>query len=146
MTERILNENEAALKELMRDQMYAGLDGNGKSLTPKYSQDPYFKKPGAGERYARWKDTLWQRDHNSIFPAKDIDTPNLIVNGNLIYKVLDFSAASQKMIVTAHSSIIPKIEAKYGSVFKYSPIALGYIAQRIVFNDLKAEINAEFAR
>lgn len=140
--EEIIEAHAADIKELLRDQMYAGLDGEGNKLTPGYSQDPYFKKPGAGDRYAKWKDTLILRNHNSIFPAKGFDTPNLIITGTLIYDRIFVQVGNGKLILDATSSIIAKIKLKYGDIFKLSPLALMFFTTEILRPKLTARITS----
>lgn len=130
--------------------MYAGLDGNGDSLTPKYSQDPYFKKAGAGLRYAKWKDSdspiLVKRADSIIFPRRDTDTPNLIVTGALIYDRITAKVGSGSLIITANSPIIGKIKAKYGDIFQLSPLAWNHMINRFIIPYLEAKIDETFAK
>jgi hypothetical protein len=134
----------------MRDQMYAGLDGEGNNLTPGYSQDPYFKKPGAGLRYAKWKASssprLVTRGDSSIFKKRDIDTPNLIVTGTMIYDRLVVDVSDNSLIIDAVSPIIGDIKKKYGDIFKLSPIAMGYMVNKFVYPYLKAKFDETFAK
>lgn len=126
--------------------MYAGLDGKGKLLKPGYSQDPYFKKPGAGARYAKWKDRLLQRSHNSIFPVKPVDTPNLIVTGTKIYDRLIFKVGNERFVLDAQSSIIADIKRKYGDVFALSPLAIRFFVLKILRPRLTHKINNHYAQ
>ena len=68
-----LRREEQKLKELNIKQLMAGENNKGQPLSPKYSEDPYFKTAAQAQAYARWKKRL--------FPETPFDTPNLIING-----------------------------------------------------------------
>ncbi len=68
-----LHREEQQLKELNLRQLMAGLNSEGKQLSPKYSEDPYFKTAAAAQAYAKWK--------KKLFPETPFDVPNLIING-----------------------------------------------------------------
>jgi hypothetical protein len=70
----ILARNTDKVKDANINQLMQGLDRFGRPLSPKFSEDPYFKKPGAWQRYAAWKQRL--------FPETPYDTPNLIIRGD----------------------------------------------------------------
>lgn len=72
-TGKIVSDNTGKLAELNRQQLMKGLDSEGNELSPKISQDPYFKKPGAAKRYADWK--------HKLFPETPYDSPNLNITG-----------------------------------------------------------------
>lgn len=57
------------------DQLKAGRLRSGDLITPSYQNDPYFKKPGAGQRYSDWKDEI------TPDPRRPPGTPNLFVIG-----------------------------------------------------------------
>lgn len=62
------------IKDLNIKQLMAGQDRYGKPLSPKYSQDPYFKTAAQARQYADWKKRL--------YPETPYDTPNLIIRGD----------------------------------------------------------------
>ena len=69
----IIQGKEDAIIQINKDQLMQGLNNKGVLLSPKHSENPWFKKPGAGLRYAEWKKRL--------FPETPFDVPNLIVIG-----------------------------------------------------------------
>jgi hypothetical protein len=73
--ETIVTDNVDAIADLQRDQMLEGRGVDGAFLRPFYSEDPYFKKPGAALRYARWKQKITPN------PQRPLDVPNLIITG-----------------------------------------------------------------
>lgn len=144
--EKILNDNDEKIKEVYRDQLNAGLDGNGKQLTPSYSQDPYFSSPAAGKRYAAWKHAR-NKGTNTIFPIRNIDTPNLIVTGKLVHNVVLFSASNEMFRIDIESRIYNQLISKYGEqTFTLNSIAIAYLNETIVLPILKEEIAKIYAK
>lgn len=72
---KIVEDNTDTIADLQRDQMLEGRGVDGEYIRPFYSEDPWFKKPGAAERYARWKQEITPN------PQRPLDVPNLIVTG-----------------------------------------------------------------
>jgi len=129
----ILDKDKPILVELQKDQLYAGLNAEGQPLTPSYSSDPYFKSKDAALRYAAWKQKLNQRKENSIFPTRDIDNPNLIINGKLVYDTIFAQITDKSIIISARSSIISKIESKYNEPFGLSKTAWTFYIEEYKF-------------
>jgi hypothetical protein len=115
-------EEKLFIAELNREQLWNGETSNEGTISPKYSQDPYFKSPEAAARYAAWKNKI------TPSPKRDIDTPNLYINGTYhrsIYTKRD------KDGITTDSNIAlgQKIQTKFknikglnkGSIFKLKP-------------------------
>lgn len=69
-----LHREEPKLKALNIKQLMAGQNNKGQPLSPKYSEDPYFKTASAAAAYAAWK--------KKLFPETPFDTPNLIIRGD----------------------------------------------------------------
>lgn len=73
--ETIVEEYADVLGDLQREQMSEGRGVDGQYIRPFYSEDPYFKTPGAAERYALWKEKITPN------PKRPKDVPNLLING-----------------------------------------------------------------
>lgn len=93
--------------EMIQGQLLDGRDKNDELLTPSYSEDPYFKKPGAGERYAVWKRKLYP---NSKRPE---DTPNLIITGEF-HRGIVAEVISDQIVYTNTASFGEQVIAKFG--------------------------------
>lgn len=137
---RILDRHSLVLVELQKDQLYAGLNSKGDRLSPTYLNDPYFKSPLSALRYATYKEKLNQRMHNSLFPKKDFEVPNLIVTGTLVYDTIFSNVSSKQLVISAKSSIINKIESKYNEPFGLSQVAWDYFTQKYLIPDLEREL------
>lgn len=126
MLGQILDEDTAVLVELQKDQLYAGQNEKGGRLAPSYLNDPFFKTPAAALRYAQFKDKLNQRRENPIFGKKDFEVPNLIVTGTLFYDTIFADVQNDKLIISARSSIISKLETKYPDLLGLNMTALKF--------------------
>lgn len=59
--------------DALRAQLKQGKGKDGSNLSPRYSEDPYFKRPGAAARYAAWK--------HRLNPEAPFDVPDLFITG-----------------------------------------------------------------
>lgn len=145
--EALMSEDEGLLLELMKDQLYAGLDGDGNSLRPTYQDDPYFKTREAAQRYSDWKDTMFQRTHNDLFTRRPPGTPNLIITGGLFYDTLVTEVGNAALIVRSDSPIIRKLESKYGNtLLRLSPLALKFYTEEHLFERLQKRVYDQLSR
>jgi hypothetical protein len=105
-TGKILEDNTEWIANTNRQQLLAGLNNRGEYLSPKYSEDPWFKKPGAAERYARWK--------KQLFPDGDRpeDVPNLIIVG-VYHNAIEVRVTGQAVQYEDSASFAAAVEAKY---------------------------------
>lgn len=71
----IVEDNTDEIVELQRQQMLEGRGVDGEYIRPFYSENPFFKKPGAAERYALWKQKITPNAN------RPLDVPNLFVDG-----------------------------------------------------------------
>ena len=84
--DEVVEKNKDVLLSLNRDQMLLGRDAKGNELFPGYLNDPYFDNSAQAQAYAAMKQRL-EAKHNArienptIYPAKNRNTPNLIVTG-----------------------------------------------------------------
>ena len=131
------------LRELVKDQLYAGLDGDEKELRPTYFEDPYFKSRASAENYSKWKDALSQRGE-SIFAPRKRGTPNLIITGSGFYDRIRVDITDS--IIIKSSGLSDKLISKYGeSILKLSKTAIGYYIEEKLFNKLKKRFNEHFS-
>lgn len=100
-------EEKAAVLDVIRDQLLEGKDSTGEYLTPRYSEDPYFKKPGAAQRYASWKKRLFPGDRPE-------DVPNLIITG-VFHDAINLDVSGNVISYSNNASFGPSVLDKYGS-------------------------------
>ena len=131
------------LRELVKDQLYAGLDGDEKELRPTYFEDPYFKSRQTAERYSKWKDALSQRGE-SIFAPRKSGTPNLIITGTAFYNRIRVDVTDS--IIIKSGGLSDKLISKYGeSILKLSKTAIGYYIEEKLYKKLKQRFNEYFS-
>jgi hypothetical protein len=75
VVDEIVEDSSGEFLEMNKDQMLAGQTSKGEDIRPYYSENPYFKKPGAAQRYADWK------ARTTPDSRRKNDVPNLITSG-----------------------------------------------------------------
>jgi hypothetical protein len=104
MAGNILADNTDKVKDLNIRQLMQGLNRYGQPLSPKYSEDPYFKKPGAWQRYAAWK--------KKLFPETPYDRPNLIIIGTY-HDSIQVNRQAQVINFRGTASFSNSVDQKY---------------------------------
>jgi hypothetical protein len=104
--QKVFVDNASLLEEKNREQLLAGKTRDGSDLFPTYQQDPYFKTPGAAQRYSDWKDSI------TPHPTRKKGVPNLFIVGTY-HRSRKITITANKIIYSA-DFIGPEIEAKYG--------------------------------
>ena len=107
----IIDQNLGELKQLNLAQLMQGKNNKGELLAPKHSENPFFKKPGAGLRYAAWKKRL--------FPETPFDVANLIITG-VYHDSISFSRRGDTVSAEAAAPFAPSIE----QTFNGTPLGL----------------------
>lgn len=122
--EKTFLDNETLIKDIIQDQLMAGIDEDMKPLTPTYLDDPYFVEststPEAAkekaENYKKWKAKLYPPTSTDLLhlPARDANTPNLIIRGD--YHASITPVVAEGKIVTKSVGFYAEndIENKYG--------------------------------
>ena len=128
-----VEETKDEIVALNKEQLLRGLDSDGNYLSPKYSEDPYFKSHESAKRYAEWK--------KKIEPKRDkpFDVPNLYITGRY-HGTIDISVTQETMITTSDDPSAGSIEQKFTDVIyglnddskrEYIPVVLVPLKQRI---------------
>lgn len=113
MAGTIMEQKADEVVELNKKQLHKGLNRFGQQLSPKYSEDPYFKTAAAAKKYADWKKRL--------FPDMTYDVPNLIING-YYHNSISMAKAGNSLRFTASASFSASVASKYqGSELGLSP-------------------------
>jgi hypothetical protein len=118
------------IEEANRNQLWDGKNAEDKDLSPKYSEDPYFKTREAGERYAKWKQVI------TPSPNRDPDVPNLYINGAFYRKI--FARIQSKFIdVITSSNLGAAIVSKYRNILGLTIKNKELFAKERISPDLK---------
>lgn len=129
-----ISENKDLVEELIREQLYSGVNGDDKPLRPTYLSDPYFRSKEAGHwqnnalGYMRWKKALTPPNPSFLLglPARDERTPNLIIRGDFYDSITAVPIAEGVEISTQGTSFGNDVERKYGSII----LSLGPVSKK----------------
>lgn len=103
--------------DYVQEQLYSGINGDGKRLSPSYLQDPYFKTPKAAKAYVKYKKRITTPTPSYLgIPARNENTPNLIIRGDFYDSITAVPISDGVRIETRGVSFGKDIESKYGSV------------------------------
>lgn len=128
-----MDDNSYEMVVSVREQLYSGVDGRDKALSPSYTSDPWFREKQAGfydedagqwvpcfmhpERYVAWKQRITPPESSQRLglPARSPDQPNLFIIGTF-YRSIDARATTNGVeIFTFGWDQGPLVERKYGS-------------------------------
>lgn len=120
---KAIQDNGELAKEYIREQLYAGVNGDEQPLRPTYTADPWFDSyeagiwQGRGEDYMKWKLKIQPpgKTRTGVYPARDGNTPNLIITGEF-YGSLTATPMSEGIIIGSDNPMGADIERKYGSI------------------------------
>lgn len=107
-----------------RGQLWEGKTSKNEDIRPYYSEDPYFKKPGAAERYARWK--------QKITPSsRGLDVPNLYING-AFYKSIYAKIENKSIRVVNDTSLGSDIISSHKDIMGLTDENKGELSKKIL--------------
>ena len=115
-----LDEHHIEIGNLVREQLYSGLDGNESSLEPSYTDDPFFDQPGRWhgdpDGYIEWKERITPPESGRILhlPARHRDIPNLFITGRFHESILVSAYNGSVFVDTVGFNDGPEIVRKYG--------------------------------
>ena len=117
-----LQENNIEVADLVREQLYSGLDGNTDSLRPGYSEDPYFRETTSmwhndPDGYIEWKRKITPpiKSPRLNLPPRPVDVPNLYITGPFHESIRASVAGDTLSIDTVGFVNGPDIVRKYGN-------------------------------
>ena len=116
-----MHEEKDLFEEFITEQLYSGLNGREESLSPRYTEDPYFnmfKNPKEeAERYKKWKAKIQPPARSYLgFKPRNVDTPNLIIRGDFYSSITAIPIDDGISIVSQGVEFSTDIEQKYGHV------------------------------
>lgn len=117
----------------VKEQLYSGVDGEGRKLRPTYDDDPYFDQPGPwkgrSSDYKKWKESITPPEASDILhlPPRPVNVPNLFIDGTFYRSILARKSGDGIQIYTSGFRDGPVIESKYGdNIFRMGEQAVGY--------------------
>lgn len=122
-----MHANSYQFKKAVEEQLYSGLDGEGKNLTPDYDTDPYFDRVKwfrwedgvmyhGAEGYKQWKLKITPPERSQIIglPPRPENIPNLFIDGTF-YSTIEAKGTTDGVEIGTGAETGNKIEQKYGS-------------------------------
>lgn len=106
-----VNETKEAMISLNRMQLLRGLTKEGEYLSPKYSEDPFFKSKESAKRYAQWKKRI-----EPIKTDRPEDVPNLYIVG-VFHSKIDVEANASEYTFTNTASFASGVEGKFKNIY-----------------------------
>lgn len=110
-----VNETKEAMLSLNRMQLLRGLNKDGEYLSPKYSEDPFFKTKESAKRYSAWKKKI-----EPIKTDRPEDVPNLYIVG-VFHGEIDVNANANEYTFTNHASFASSVEGKFKDIYGLTP-------------------------
>ena len=125
-----LQNNADVIRNSISEQLYSGLDGDGKHLTPTYLDDPYFtsrktpwyhydedtgKEYHGAVGYKQWKMDITPPEGSEMLglPPRPDNVPNLFIDGTF-HNSLEYSMGEESVIIISGDANGSDIVAKYG--------------------------------
>lgn len=139
-----LSEHADKAASAVREQMYSGIDGDGKFLSPTYDDDPYFEEKGPwqgrAQEYKKWKMDITPPVPGTMLniPARPESVPNLFIDGTFHSEVFSEMRGDSLVVDVKEDGDAPDIVAKYGSqLLQLSPSAIEYFNDRFILPSIK---------
>lgn len=120
---RIVEENAEKLADINKAQLMKGKNNRGEMLSPKHSENPWFKTKEAALRYASWK--------HRLYPETPFDVPNLIITG-VYHRSISVSRSGDNVDFKASAVFAGNIE----NTFKGTALGLNDDSMVAVRNDI----------
>ncbi len=118
--------------DLIKEQMYTGVDGNENQLTPTYDDDPFFNEPGywykRNAAYKAWKNEITPPLAGKLtgLPPRPENVPNLWIDGTF-YSEINAMPIGEGINIDPGNGNGPAIVSKYGDKLLFpGPTAIEY--------------------
>ena len=104
VAEAAISKYTTEIEVLQKKQMMQGKNNKGELFSPRHSENPWFKKEGAGYRYAVWK----QRRN----PETPFDVPNFYING-YYHNSIFVTVSNRRVNIESNATFAPDIDAVF---------------------------------
>lgn len=132
-------ENTGIIEGLIREQIYAGQNGNGKLLNPTYENDPFFEEKGRwyhrNKQYKHWKEKITPPITSEVLflPPRPVEVPNLFITGRFHDSITALKSSDGISITTKGFTAGKDIVSKYGdSIFMLGKEGKSYFSHNIL--------------
>lgn len=125
----VIDEYAPDVEMLNRQQLYDGLDQDGRYLSPRYSEDPFFKSSEDAFRYAEWKQQITPN------PNRPFDVPNLFINGQFHYS-RQLRIVDKRLVFESDDHNSPDIVRKYKNIDGLTPKSVLWFRENELYPDM----------
>lgn len=144
-----MDSNKGVVRDCIQEQLYSGLNGNERLLSPTYDDDPFFNEDGPwkdkAERYKRWKERITPpvTSHMLNLPPRPLEVPNLFILGTF-YDSISVRKGNGGVTVYSDGFVDgSSIVQKYGeNILSLGPTAREYF----ILNHLRPWLERFFVR
>ncbi len=144
---KCLQGNKEIVLQAIKEQMYSGLNGDAKLLSPTYDDDPFFEEEGywyhRRKDYKAWKRTITPPLTSSMLglPPRPDEVPNLFIDGTF-YGQITARDGNKSLVLDPGSGNGPAIVGKYGdTLLEIGPTAKEYFTTEYMLPAIGAFFN-----
>ena len=148
---KCLEDNSGIVIKAVREQLWSGMDGEGKHLAPTYLEDPYLKNRKTPwfhyeeetgkiyigpQGYLDWKKNITPPKAGEMLglPPRPEAVPNLFIDGTFHTQIRAIRK-DKSLVLDPGSKSGPDIVSKYGdSILAMSPAAVEYFNAHYLIN------------
>lgn len=130
---KCMDENKNIIRDSIQEQLFSGIDGTDRCLTPTYDNDPYFNEPGPwqnkAQSYKRWKEKITPPISSYLLnlPPRPTEVPNLFITGTFYDSIRVRKGTAGISVFTDGFIDGPDIQKKYGdNIFSLGSSAKEY--------------------
>ncbi|WP_300701001.1 hypothetical protein [Bacteroides sp.] len=134
-----LDDNKDVVEGLIREQLYSGVNGKERLLSPTYENDPFFEEPGRwyhrSKQYKHWKQKITPPIGSEVLflSPRSVEVPNLFITGRFHDSVSAKLIGDGLNIDTEGFIDGPDIKEKYGeNIFMLGNTGKKYFAKNIL--------------
>lgn len=127
-----MTDNSGVVLDAIKEQIYAGQNGEGEALSPTYDNDPFFEEEGfwhhRAKDYKAWKKSITPPVGGVMLglPPRAEEVPNLYIDGTF-YGQIKIMPGNMMLVTDPGAGNGPDIVAKYGdSLLDMGPTAKEY--------------------
>lgn len=106
-----VEETKDEIISLNRMQLLRGLTKEGDYLSPKYSEDPFFKSKESAQRYAAWKKKI-----EPVKTDRPEDVPNLFITG-VFHNEIKIDVNASEYTFSNSASFASSVEGKFKDIY-----------------------------
>lgn len=141
-----LDEHRDFVVTFIQEQLYSGVDGEEKNLSPSYDDDPFFNEAGVwhnrAKDYKEWKLKITPPRTSNLLGLRPrlVNIPNLFIDGTF-FNEITASRQGNSLFTSPGLRSGPDIVSKYGdNILDLGPTAIDYFNEHFLLPALETFI------